>query len=223
MKHGDTLRTAIKYGTVALLSFAVGRLSALLATWPHTPAWMDVDATGVVVNGVVATGTCAAVIAALYIASSDNRRKNREAMIEARITAATVTFRVGTAIAAIRTVKDAAEKALKDDILPKAIPSIAAPLESISRFSSDELLSLMPLPNYCAENIAAGYDRIFIATMFLKKEAEKHASNRSSREQCFQMVRKSLAEAHEMLTRAGKTLEESTVEFRKTFDDVNFE
>ncbi|HIE5943647.1 TPA: hypothetical protein ACXN34_001592 [Burkholderia cepacia] len=222
MKHGDNLRAAIKYGTVAVLSFAVGRLSTLLAAWPHTPTWMDVDATGVVVNGMVAGGTCAAVIAALYIASNDKRRKNREAMIEARVTAAMITFRVGTAIAAVRTVKNAADKALKVGIQHHAISLLLAPLDTIPRFSASELLSLMPLPSYCAENIAAAYDRILIAIAFLRKEIENPESDSESRHECLQMVRTAVTEAHEMLIRAGKILEESTAEFRKTFDDVEF-
>ncbi|KVC45186.1 hypothetical protein [Burkholderia diffusa] len=200
---------------IAIATFALFRLWAIIARSVGSQKDFWDIASGI--------GTCGAVVAALYIASSENRKKNRAAFDEARITAATVTFRVGTAIAAVRTVKATVAKALTDDIQPKAIPAIAAPLERLSRFSSDELRSLMPLPNYCSENIAAGYDRIFIATMFLQKEAEKRVSTRQSREQCFQMVRRALAEAHEMLTRAGATLEQSTVQFRNSFDDVSFD
>ncbi|MBN3744639.1 hypothetical protein G3N96_04210 [Burkholderia sp. Se-20373] len=104
MKHRVTLRAAIKYGTVALLSIAVGRLSILLITWPHTPQWMDLDATGVVVNGVVAVGTFTAAAVALWAALVEQIKSRNEKLTAARLVAINMSKRLATLSATVNLV-----------------------------------------------------------------------------------------------------------------------
>ncbi|KWA17367.1 hypothetical protein WL26_03870 [Burkholderia cepacia] len=133
MKHRVTLRTAIKFGAVALLSFEIGRLSTQIIgsmfEWPSKPGWMDVNVAGVIVNGVVAVGTCAAVFVALGIAVRQNQQKLRDELNRAKLTAVGATFRLGAA---------------RGYIL-EAIDQVAFNAKSNSKLSNESLMKLIKI------------------------------------------------------------------------------
>ncbi|MCA8492579.1 hypothetical protein [Burkholderia arboris] len=168
MKHGFTLRAVIKYGAITLLSFGVGRLSTHLVgslfEWPRTPEWMDVNATGVVVNGVVAVGTCAAVVVALAIAVRQNQQKLRDEMNRAKLTAVGATFRLGAArgyiLEAIEQVEinSKSNPTLSNDSLMKIVKI----LRESDVIDWSEIHNLAPLPGNAGAFLACAKDRIHL-------------------------------------------------------------
>ncbi|MBR8344199.1 hypothetical protein [Burkholderia ambifaria] len=220
MKHGDTLRNAIKYSAATLLSFGVGRLSTRLVEslfeWPHTPEWMDVNATGVVVNGVVALGTCAAVVVALTLAIRQNQQKVRDDMERAKLVAAGVSERLKI----VRTRADVAlgfvEK--KGASAKRAtFKTYGESLHRIAPISFDEIQALAPLPNHCAPKIAAGLERFTIARSHI--EAVGNASGETSVEQAsLNFQARMLREARDLLDDARETVRISndSFEFHKS-------
>ncbi|NIE82674.1 MULTISPECIES: hypothetical protein [unclassified Burkholderia] len=148
--------------------------ATLKPAWPlpRTPEGMDVDATGVVVNAIVAMGTVAAAAIALYIASSTRRQQTKDTATSAQLTAAGVEPRLATAhmnaesamiyvakasqffsTSTANSLKEIFEARKEIDIADKA-------LSNFEFCTFDEIRSLTPLPNNCAMQIEAAQGRI---------------------------------------------------------------
>ncbi|MDF0501603.1 hypothetical protein POK33_12830 [Burkholderia cenocepacia] len=168
MKHRGTLHAAIKYGAVALLSFGVGRLSTYLVgslfAWPRTPDWMDVDATGVVVNGTVAFGTFTAAFVAIWAALSERRTRMRNDRVIAQLTAAGISTRLDIAADVVSNISEALETAIETETLTSETAiNMREGIESIPLCTFEEIKCLAPLREHCAALIAAAQDRLHVA------------------------------------------------------------
>ncbi|MCA7953880.1 hypothetical protein LGM43_26785 [Burkholderia seminalis] len=225
MKHGDTLRTAIKYGSVALLSFGVGRLSThfieSLFEWPRTPEWMDVNATSVVVNGVVALGTCAAVLVALVLAVRQSQQKARDDMGRAKLIAAGVSERLkiirtraSVALTFVETRGATAKRA--------SFKHYGNSLHRIVPVSLDEIQALAPMNDHCAPKLAAGLERFTLARSYMEALGsgdEETPIDQSTLDFQARMLR----EAVSLLDDARRTIKASndSFEFQKSIKNKN--
>ncbi|VWB97867.1 hypothetical protein [Burkholderia lata] len=154
-----------------------------------------------------AIGTCGAVVVALYVASRDSRRKARAETLEASLTAAGLTFRIGIACGTVDDVLQWAEAALKVDTAPDNFKKYADQLEELDICSMDELRSLIALPENCAKKIAGAKDRLHVAIAFLRAEEQNRHSDSASRKLRLKTIRACIGEAHILLNEAGFTCE----------------
>ncbi|WP_321789441.1 hypothetical protein [Paraburkholderia sp. J94] len=131
---------------------------------PETPAGMDVDATGVVVNGAVAIGTFAAAAAAVWAALSERRKRKREDLVVGRLTAAGIASRLDIAADVMSSISAAFNDAMEIGVLTlENANNMRAGVESIPRCTFDEIKSMVPLRGDCAALIAAAQDRLHVA------------------------------------------------------------
>jgi len=162
-----------------------------------TPAWMDVDATGVVVNGAVAAGTAAAAIAAVWAVLSDRRRKRREDLVVARLIAGGVSTRLDIAAEVIHEISKAFDFLTKGDLLSsESAMNMRESIESIERVTFDEIKSMVPLRGDCAALIAAAQDRLHVAQgnlHFLSVSVSPNAQRLINIDRCGRALRESSA------------------------------
>ncbi|MDR0243222.1 MAG: hypothetical protein LBJ65_16620 [Burkholderia sp.] len=142
---------------------------------PKTPVGMDIDSSGVIVNGAVALGTFAAAAVAVWAALSDRFRRKKDDLVVARLTAAgkihtLIWNRDAIAAAAIYVeqaisiAKSAAEpgypksKIPAFDIQNRRCASCAklahSQLEPLEVLTYEEIRNLVGMPNNCAMHIA---------------------------------------------------------------------
>jgi len=134
--------------------FALARIWSVAALADHSgKSFWDV---------ATAIGTCGAVLVALHISIADTRRRSREQMTLAKITAAGCSLRMATAWAAVdQALKEVNSAILQDQkASPAEISLIKADLEALPTCSNEELMALAPLPDFCAHHIAGAADHI---------------------------------------------------------------
>lgn len=126
-------------------------------------------AVGAVATAIAALGTFIAVYVALRLAGRDERRAQSEAMLRARLSAASITQRLKTAHAALGACL--ATLAFKDIAAPPGQPfDPAIGVGWISDYvnahhfepTRDDLVALIPLDGHCAHRIASAFDNINI-------------------------------------------------------------
>ncbi|MDN7895855.1 hypothetical protein PPH94_008460 [Burkholderia cepacia] len=168
---------------------------------PETPVGMDVDATGVVVNGAVAVGTFTAAFVALWAALSEQRKRKRDDMIVGRLTAAGVATRLDIAAQVTCNISAAFQTAIATAMLtPEMALSMREGIETIPPFSFEEIKCLSPLRGDCAVLIAAAQDKLHVATGTL------HQLTISENSRGDMMIHQDLA---------GKALRESSILFTR--------
>lgn len=194
---------------IAIGFLAVFRIWALIARATSSPKdFWDVAA---------ATGTCAAVIVALYTASAETRRKRRDELAAARVSASGMYARLGIAGGAIRSIRLRISEALTIDPGPAIISTIEAVFAEIPDIEIDELAPLIPLGNHCAENFSAAIDRIRIAKGLIGLEGKKPKPTKEGRQECLKFVNRILLEALTMLERGAKTIDECSHAFHESY------
>ncbi|WP_186262284.1 hypothetical protein [Burkholderia gladioli] len=164
-----------------------------------------------------AIGTCGAVIVALYIASADKRQKRHAELSSARVSASGMYARIGVAIGAVQVIQLNVAGALTVDQGPAVLMKIGSEFSKMPKFESSELRDLIPLGNFCAENISAAVDRVQIAQNFVQMESAKLNPTRADRDECLHFVNAILLEAIRMLQRGSKTIEATSAVFRDNF------
>ncbi|MBU9382082.1 hypothetical protein [Burkholderia gladioli] len=167
-----------------------------------------------------AVGTCGAAIAAVWIASTDKRQKRRESLALARVVAAGIELRLSRMRTAVKEAFETVEAGLVMDIPQGGFKVVMEQLDGTTRFSHEELRALIPLPNFCADSVAAASDRMHIALSQLSRELDNGHSTFESRRKCLKAVRASLLEAQLMLQRAETTVEEASKDFWRAIGDM---
>lgn len=170
-----------------------------------------------------AIGTGGAVIVALYVAAKDSRKQTRDAALDASLTAAGLTFRVGIACALVHDALEWAEEATQIDTAPDSFMSYADQLAGLDICTRDELRSLIVLPDHCAKKIAGAKDRLHVAITFLRREVDNSVSNHVTRKQSLRTVRACLSEAHILLTEAGATCERESSGYLQNVPDYELD
>ncbi|HDR9022718.1 TPA: hypothetical protein QDB09_003272 [Burkholderia vietnamiensis] len=164
-----------------------------------------------------AIGTCGAVIVALHIASADTRRKQRDELAAARVSASGMYARIGVVHGMLHSIQRNISEALANGCGPATIPAIGVVLAEIPAIEIDELAPLIPLGNHCAENFTAALDRIRIAKQVIATEGEKPKPTKESRQECLEFVNSLLLEAFNMIDRGSETIGECSHAFRKSY------
>ncbi|PVX84312.1 hypothetical protein [Paraburkholderia unamae] len=143
---------------------------------PETPAGMDVDATGVVVNAFVAVGTFVAAAVALWAALSDRRKRNREALVVGRLTAAGIVAKLEEALAITSSVGERFRTAEAAPISVLEFQSMCLSVDSITHITFEEIKCLAPLSGDCASVVAAAQDRLDVVSGALRFLGEPRIS-----------------------------------------------
>lgn len=149
-------------GSIVLACLFGGLALAIYPGWgtigAHFPAisgWTDGIA------AVSAIGTCAAVVAALYLAGSQSRADRLHKMEIAQLHAASMSAGLQNTAGFVRSLGImlgfAGTNETREKVLLRACALLSAP---IKKPSIDELAALTPLPNRCAHRIARAYDQI---------------------------------------------------------------
>ncbi|MGO4278248.1 hypothetical protein [Cupriavidus sp. RAF20_2] len=120
---------------------------------------------------MTAVGTVAAACAAVGIALWQDRRTGHERMERARLRASALTMRVSMARAEVNAAASYLEEANKFDCAPETFKDTANKLRSLPSWEWTDIEPLVPLPNSCAHNLAAGLDRIQISLTLLESFA----------------------------------------------------
>jgi hypothetical protein len=125
-----------------------------------------------------------------------------------------MTFRLGLAIAAVRTARDRAKSGLRIDLDPGHFVTIADGLNDVRVGTDDEIRAMIALPDNCADNLAGAIDRLKVADAFFRKEAANPESDTKSRRSTLKTICALLEEAHDLLVSAGEVCERETTQFR---------
>ncbi|NIE82675.1 MULTISPECIES: hypothetical protein [unclassified Burkholderia] len=161
-----------------------------------------------------AVGTCGAVVAALYIASSERRRRTREALVTARITASSVIYRLAALRDEVIGVRMWIRETIDTDNLPANFAYQLQVLSAAARCSIEEVRSLQPLPNYCAVQIAGAQDRVDVASHLLASQ-NLWLTLATRPEKVFGMlhiVYSALLESESLLSSSIKTCQDESVD-----------
>lgn len=185
MKLSWTPQRGAICAVVALLFFFFGRFSTQfigsLATWPPKPDWMDIEATGVVVNCVVAAGTVAAAWIALHIALGSRRKQINDDRVAAQLTAAgaaprlensrSKTANVLEIVSTARQLLEASSEPSRETLaeLRRHASDASAILNGVSYCTFDEIRSMASLPGNCAMQIEAAQGRVRVANSSLEE------------------------------------------------------
>ncbi|MBU9293080.1 hypothetical protein KTD18_16145 [Burkholderia multivorans] len=151
-----------------------------------------------------AIGTCSAVVVALYVSSTEQRRRARDEAAMARVTASGVTNRIMVAVARLVAIKGTIDIALKKQISNAELETIAHDLRNLEFCDADEIRALIPLADYCAENIAAAKDRLHVALTFIDAEVENLRWSPNSRKGALAAAASLIDDAIGMLAHAGQ-------------------
>ncbi|WP_155636809.1 hypothetical protein [Burkholderia gladioli] len=168
MKRHRNISRIVVFVT-AFTAFFVGRISNdffdKLFSWPHAPDWIDLDATGIVVNGLVALGTFIAAWVALWATQSERRRREQADSIAGSLAAA-------NAVDTLRNLLYRVEHALRiSDIVYSerfiTAQRIRVALRDSKFLDDDTVRGMTPLDQDCAIQIASAQGRIRLAMQYM--------------------------------------------------------
>jgi hypothetical protein len=118
-----------------------------------------------------AVGTVGATIAAVWIATRDERRRSREALAAATVTAAALTWRLTLALMEIEPFLRLFGFASKYDVNPNLFADASRRLREVDIGNLDEVKAMIPLPRDCAYKLAGAQDRLKALLFLLAKAA----------------------------------------------------
>ncbi|AKE03789.1 hypothetical protein K6W16_13740 [Burkholderia dolosa] len=150
-------------------------------------------------------GTCGAVAVALYVSFTDQRRRVRDEAAMARVTASGITNRLTVAIARLVALKGTIDVAVSKQIARVDLETLGYDLRTLEICTLDQVRALIPLPHFCADNIAAAQDRLHVALTFIDAEAENNRWSPASRKSAMTAASSLISDAIGMLARAAKT------------------
>ncbi|MDB0566915.1 hypothetical protein AB6Q13_07660 [Ralstonia solanacearum] len=157
---------------------------------------------------LTAVGTVGATGAALYLASKDGRRRDREAHDRASLAAASLTLRLGAIYLEITDLQKEMAGAGVADCSPTSFAGWHQRLKGIDWISTEEIAPLIPLGQGCAPAIAGGQDRLQIAKRLLSMFAASTGIHMSEvRKQQAAHFAKIIGEATGLLEHAAKECE----------------
>ncbi|WP_186177900.1 hypothetical protein [Burkholderia gladioli] len=179
----------------------------LYLAWP--PIALAIDSKKDFIDVAAMLGTWAAVGAALYIALSDRYRRSANDLVIAKLTAASITYRLELLREATIRIHAIVIVRMGGDIYPSTFLVHVATLDSVAQCTFEELRCLAPLGENCALNIAASQDRIDIARNYLEKESLP-LSDSAEQIRSLKIVANALATAEQLLTEAIGTCQRAS-------------
>ncbi|MDO9420410.1 MAG: hypothetical protein Q7T66_07100 [Herminiimonas sp.] len=148
-------RALYTYGVIMLMAAA----SLAGYTWID---WAQIDGDGWAV-WVQAIGSITAIGAAIWISRRDQRRRNAEALVIAKVSAASITFRIASISSDLKKLVATFDSIHKIDGSPNHFFDSLVVLKEQPSWDPSELALLAPLPNGCAYKVAGGLDRLATA------------------------------------------------------------
>ncbi|WP_186247361.1 hypothetical protein [Burkholderia gladioli] len=168
-----------------------------------------------------AIGTCAAVVVALYVASMQNKKTHKDAIALADVIASAIYVRMGMALGNVHAIYDSLTTYSKQQNFPrKVLVATADILGNITPLTHEDIQTLIPLPNYCAHNLASAFDRIKIAERVLRTAYAISDGDEDVSSEKLYFACNALREATVMLERATQTIQLSYNPYMQTFSDV---
>jgi hypothetical protein len=107
-----------------------------------------------------AVGTVGATVAAVWIATRDDRRRSKEALATANVTAAALTWRLTLASLHTEQLLRRFDSMAEFDANPETFRIAYAKLDDVDVGSLEDVKAMIPLPNQCAFKLAAAQDRL---------------------------------------------------------------
>jgi len=95
-------------------------------------------------------GAVGAFVGTIWLATSESRRREREAMDIATLAASSIFLKIALTIGSVNRVIEALERTADD---PKMFDYCSFVISKIERCSNEELLPLIPLPNHTAAKL----------------------------------------------------------------------
>ncbi|MFC0575357.1 hypothetical protein [Paraburkholderia solisilvae] len=141
--------------------FALGLVLAVALV--HTPGTSEEWA-----SWATAVGTIGAVFAALYLATREDRRRRREALAVAKLTASSLTFRLAIANGETQNIYNQFSSMERNDGPPGRFEEAVRRLRSLDIGSHEDRIALIPLPNRCAYKLAGAHDRLHSSIKILE-------------------------------------------------------
>lgn len=143
-----------------VVSLVIAVLMAVVCAVAAFRLLQIVGATKDIWDVTTSVGTVAAVIAAIWIATRDDRRRAKEAMEVAKVTAAGLTWRLTFALIAIKKHLRSFEIMALYDGPGDTFKRTCNELEAIDPGSFEDVKALIPLPRHCAFKLAGAQDRL---------------------------------------------------------------
>lgn len=116
-----------------------------------------------------ALGTVAAVVAAVWIATRDGRRRSKEALDIAAVTAAALTWRLTSASIEIDPLLRRFRFMATSGANPESFAIAYDKLSAVDVGTLDDVKGMIPLPKECAHKLAGAQDRLKGLLSLLKK------------------------------------------------------
>lgn len=107
-----------------------------------------------------ALGAFLAFGGAIWIATTETRRRHADELVVAKLTAAGMTMRLAILRGELKRIVGILERASTVDTFPLNFEAIADLLAKHAEWNPDEVVRLVPLPNHCAYKLAGGFDRL---------------------------------------------------------------
>ncbi|SAL26217.1 hypothetical protein [Caballeronia telluris] len=107
-----------------------------------------------------AIGSVAAVGAAIWLASQEDRRRKEQSLIAAKLSASGMTTKLSINVTLVEGARDFFKAAGQADGDPTKFDWWFARLSGLKLSTRDEQLALIPLPNNCAYKLAGANDRL---------------------------------------------------------------
>ena len=147
-----------------------------------------------------AIGTVGAAVAAVWIATNEGRRRKKEALDIANLTASSMAWRVTHDAAKVGIILDLLQEAKHVDQSPERFAEYQQELADVCNWTLSDLLPLAPLPQSCAVNLAQGADQVKTCSLLIKISVEGNGTTTSDGR------RKLATQAHEFLAEGYEAL-----------------
>ncbi|WP_141118715.1 hypothetical protein [Pandoraea sp. PE-S2R-1] len=155
---------------------AVGLLAAIAVCWLAKLAPVDNSA---LASWAQAVGTVAAIGATIWLATRDSREKRDAEASRARMTAASILYRIGAANAMLQHVRNQVVTAIVVDQSPEYFQFTTDQLRSVVLCTAEVRLALLPLAPRAAFYLAVTSDHAGAAMNFLASAASEHRDSTS--------------------------------------------
>lgn len=128
-----------------------------------------------------AIGSVAAIGSAIWLAGQEDRRRNKQALVSARLVAAGITIKISTGLTTVQSAHKWFDQTRQFDGDPMRFDWWVQKLSALEFGTREEQLALVPLPNGCAFKLAAANDRLHTTVRMLASFADSPGLQESER------------------------------------------
>lgn len=152
---------------------------------------------------LTAIGTVGAAVAAVWIATNEARRRKKEALEVAKITAAGMVWKLDNFVSQTRLTLEWLNHAQQVDFGYERFHRYGSTIGDCAQWTMQDLLPLVPLPRQCAVKLASAADQVHICSyMLVNADDETDESAGISRMKAARDISKILQQAQASLCEA---------------------